>query len=250
MKKLSILVLVILPFLAFSQTSFKEAQKKYPRVRQAYTDKLSSANQLLERHALELSKISIYLRAFKQEKEIELWARESASDNFKLIETYDICQTSGALGPKRKQGDLQIPEGFYHIDRFNPYSNFYLSLGLNYPNASDRILGVKDNLGGDIFIHGACVTIGCMPITNSEIKELYIICVEAKNNGQDKIPVTVFPARLNDANYNKLKETYASNSDKLNLWADLKRGYDIFNETKKLPNITFLNNGRHTLSRN
>jgi murein L,D-transpeptidase YafK len=106
--------------------------------------------------------------------------KNTSDQEFLHIKTYTVCATSGLIGPKRMQGDLQIPEGFYYIDRFNPYSNFYLSLGINYPNTSDRILGDKNNLGGDIFIHGDCVTIGCLPITDSEIKELYIFCVEAK----------------------------------------------------------------------
>jgi murein L,D-transpeptidase YafK len=142
---------------------------------------------------------------------------------------------------------LQIPEGFYHIDRFNPYSNFYLSLGINYPNKSDRILGNKSNLGGDIFIHGDCVTIGCLPITNDQIKELYIICVEARNNGQTTIPVTIFPSKLSETEYKRLTDKFSSDSDKVGLWTDLKEGYDIFNKTKQLPSIGFLNTGRHTV---
>lgn len=108
-------------------------------------------------------------------------------DLFRLIKDYQICSLSGELGPKRQQGDLQVPEGFYWIDRFNPASNFYLSLGINYPNQFDRILGKSGELGGDIFIHGGCVTIGCIPITDDKIKELYLIAVEAKSNGQDGV---------------------------------------------------------------
>ncbi len=49
---------------------------------------------------------------------------------------------AGTLGPKTNAGsDYQVPEGFYYINEFNPKSSFHLSLGLNYPNASDRILG-------------------------------------------------------------------------------------------------------------
>jgi murein L,D-transpeptidase YafK len=161
---------------------------------------------------------------------------------------YKICRTSGDLGPKRKQGDKQIPEGFYHINRFNPYSNFYLSLGLNYPNTSDKILGLKGDLGGDIFIHGSCVTIGCMPITNNRIKELYIFCVEAKNNGQQTIPVTIFPRELTHDNFEELKRKYNNDADKMGLWRDLKKGYELFNETKQLPSIVFLSSGRHTIT--
>jgi len=120
-------------------------------------------------------------------------------------------------------------------------------LGINYPNKSDRILGVKNKLGGDIYIHGSCVTIGCIPITDDEIKELYIFCVEAKNNGQEKIPVTIFPAELNESTFNNLSKKHEADSDKFGLWTDLKKGYDLFNETNKLPSISFLNSGRHNV---
>lgn len=174
---------------------------------------------------------------------------KGASDvPYKLIREYDVCQTSGQLGPKRKQGDRQIPEGYYHIDRFNPHSAFYLSLGLNYPNRSDRVLG-NQNPGGDIFIHGACVTIGCLPITDDKIKELYVFCVEARSSGQRTIPVTIFPTRMTEAKYRDLRARHSSDPDKLGLWADLKEGYDHFNETKSLPSIGFLNNGRHSVTR-
>lgn len=232
---------------SFNADTFKENQLQYSRVRQAYEDKESSMLDLLTENNITTNKLRIYLRAFKREKEIELWAKNNTDDEFKLIKTYKICMISGELGPKRKQGDLQIPEGFYHINRFNPYSNFYLSLGVNYPNASDKILGVKGNLGGDIFIHGSCVTIGCLPITNPEIKELYIFCVEARNSGQTKIPVTIFPSELSDSKFNQLNSRRKSELEKIALWTDLKKGFDSFNETKQLPLIKFLSNGRHEL---
>ncbi len=229
----------------FSSGIFKTGQKRYPRVRKAYADKWEDVTNMLEKHSIEANRLVIYLRAFKQEKKIELWAKNKEDKTFTLMKEYAVCRTSGNLGPKRKQGDRQIPEGYYHINRFNPASNFYLSLGLNYPNASDKILGNKDNLGGDIFIHGACVTIGCLPITNDKIKELYVFCVEARDNGQATIPVTIFPARLTASKLTELTDKHKNNSDKTGLWADMKKGYDAFNKTKQLPRIMFLENGRH-----
>lgn len=245
-----IIGLIILTFMfSFSQSTFKEDQLKYPRVRKAYQDKEANVKELLKENDLEKDQLRIYLRAFKQEKKIELWAKNNSADTYQLIKEYEVCETSGKLGPKREQGDLQIPEGFYHINRFNPYSTFYLSLGINYPNTSDRILGVNNNLGSDIFIHGNCVTIGCLPITDEKIKELYIFCVEAKNNGQDNIPVTIFPSKLNAVNFSLLQEFYKNEKGKIDLWTDLKKGFDIFNETKKLPNIDFLPTGRHEITK-
>ena len=247
MHRTLIYLLLFFILASFTTDSFKNEQLKYSRVRQAYEDKETNMLDLLAENSIEKNKLRIYLRAFKKEKKIELWAKNNTDKTYQLIKTYDICRTSGSKGPKRKQGDRQIPEGFYHINRFNPYSNFYLSLGLNYPNKSDKILGVKNNLGADIFIHGACVTIGCLPITDNHIKELYIICIEAKNSGQNTIPVSIFPTELSDANFKKLQSKYESDSDKIGLWTDLKLGYDIFNDTKKLPSIGFQSNGRHNV---
>ncbi|MCG8700812.1 MAG: L,D-transpeptidase family protein [Bacteroidales bacterium] len=243
-----VLIIFIIILSSFQSDSFKDSQLKYSRVRQAYADKEGSMLTLLQSKQIDKKKLNLYLRAFKSEKQVELWGKNDTDAKYSLVKTYEICSSSGVLGPKRKQGDLQVPEGYYHINRFNPYSNFYLSLGINYPNKSDRILGVKGKLGGDIFIHGACVTIGCLPITDNHIKELYILCIEAKNNGQSKIPVTIFPSKLEDDEYKRLTDKYSTDTDKIGLWADLKKGYDIFNDSKQLPTIGFLNSGRHNVN--
>ena len=234
--------------MSFSNQGFREEQKKFPRVRQAYKDKGDSVEKILSDNSIQKQNLRIYLRAFKSNKIIELWGRNSYDDNYVLLKEYSICKTSGRLGPKRRQGDRQIPEGFYHIDKFNPYSNFYLSLGIDYPNKSDIILGDKDKLGGDIYIHGSCVTIGCLPITDEWIKELYIFCVESKNSGQTNIPITIFPVRLSNGNLTKLLEKYEEDSDKTDLWKELKLVYDYFNDEKQIPEITFMNNGRHKIN--
>lgn len=242
------IILLFFLMCSFQSDSFKDLQKKYARVRKAYNDKEANMIALLKNKKIDQSKMEIYIRAFKSEKELELWGKNTSDQEFLHIKTYTVCATSGLIGPKRMQGDLQIPQGFYYIDRFNPYSNFYLSLGINYPNTSDRILGDKNNLGGDIFIHGDCVTIGCLPITDSEIKELYIFCVEAKNNGQLKIPLTIYPTKLSDAEFEKLIIKYKTDADKIGLWSDLKQSYDLFNSSKKKPEVVFLNTGRHKLN--
>lgn len=245
MKNAFVSLFILVLFSSFTSDSFKSEQLKYSRVRLAYKEKEAGMLSNLKKHSIIREDLRLYLRVFKQEKEIELWAKNNSEKTFQHIQTYKVCRTIGKPGPKRKQGDHQIPEGFYHINIFNPYSNFYLSLGVNYPNKSDRILGVKGKLGGDIFIHGACVTIGCVPITDDKIKELYIYCVEARNSGQSKIPVTIFPAKMTQTNVEKLKSKYSHDKDRIGLWTDLKKGFELFNKTKQLPNIAFLSTGRH-----
>ncbi|MEZ4932004.1 MAG: hypothetical protein R2788_07790 [Saprospiraceae bacterium] len=109
------------------------------RVEIAYYENYDFLKNELGEKGMTFENLEIFIRAFKQEEIVELWAKNKTDDFFVEIKKYTFCKSSGKLGPKRKEGDGQIPEGFYHIDRFNPNSKFYLSLGLNYPNGSDLI---------------------------------------------------------------------------------------------------------------
>jgi murein L,D-transpeptidase YafK len=230
-----------------NSSSFKSEQLKYPRVRDAYAEKENGILKLLDDKNIKIDELEVYLRAFKFGQKIQLWGKNKSDQKFKLIKEYKVCKKSGKLGPKRKQGDLQVPEGFYYIDRFNPASNFHLSLGINYPNQSDLFWADKTDPGGDIFIHGSCVTVGCLPITDDQIKELYIFCVEAKSNGQNQIPVHIFPAKLTDKNYEVLLSKHKDDTDKTNLWKAQKLAYDTFNKSKQIPKVTFVKNGKHLI---
>jgi len=220
----------------------------YTRVREAYADKEKIVLKNLTGHSISRDSLRIYLRAFKTEKIIELWAKNTSDSVFVPIKEFPICELSGSLGPKRRYRDLQVPEGFYHISDLNPYSRYYLSMQINYPNASDSIRGVRGHLGNLIFIHGECLSSGCIAITNDKIKELFVYCIEAYNSGQEKIEMTIFPARLDDNIYSGLKSGYSKNKDKISLWADLKRSYDLFNQTKVPPTVKFLPNGTHEVN--
>ncbi|OFY25122.1 MAG: hypothetical protein A2W98_06815 [Bacteroidetes bacterium GWF2_33_38] len=221
--------------------TFKREQQGYTRVREAYSEKEAIVKKMLADKKIDNMNIDVFLRVFKQEKIIEVWAKKKSDLSYTFITNYQHCSSSGELGPKRKQGDMQTPEGFYYIDRFNPFSNFYLSLGVNYPNQSDRILGEKNNLGGDIFIHGSCVTIGCIPITDDKIKELYIFAVEAKNAGQSKIPVYIFPTK----DFETLLKNNSSNEQLIAFWNNLKIGYDYFEKEHKLPTVSVNVDGKY-----
>ncbi len=227
--------------------NFKTEQLKNSRVQTAYKNKKASIETLLKSKNLQLSSLEIHLRAYKSEQIMEVWAKNKTDQTFVKLIDYEICRLSGEIGPKRKEGDLQVPEGFYYINHFNPESSFHLSLGINYPNKSDKILGDKQHPGGSIYIHGKCVTIGCLPITDDKIEELYILCLEAKNNGQQKITVTIFPSRMSPEKYNNLKSLSTIEQHTLNLWEDLDTEYRYFESKKRLPVISFLSNGRHKI---
>lgn len=244
MKTLSLYLLILLSF-AFMSDSFKSQQQKFPRVKTAYAEKGKSVNELFSAKGIDLSTLTIFIRVFKKEGELEVWAENPEKNIFQLIKTYEICAASGVLGPKRKQGDGQVPEGFYEIDRFNPSSNFYLSLGLNYPNKSDKIVIGKGKPGGDIFIHGNCVTIGCVPLTDDKIKEVYLMAVEARSGGQLKIPVHVFPCRMNNAEMKSLETEYAENPELISFWKNIRKGYLLFDEKHALPSVSVLPSGEY-----
>jgi murein L,D-transpeptidase YafK len=225
-----------------SAGSFLDQQRTFPRFRTAEKEKATIAAALFESKGLQIDKCRIFLRVLKYDKQLQLWARNSDSAAYVLVRTYPICASSGDLGPKRVQGDGQVPEGCYIINRFNPTSNFYMSLGLNYPNASDRALGGPGNLGGDIFIHGDCVTIGCVPITDPFIKELYLICAYARDGGQKEIPVHVFPTQMDEKGMAWLSREYPDTS-LARFWANLRPVYRAFERSRELPKVRVSTDG-------
>lgn len=229
-----ITLLFLMSFSAEEIPSFKDQQLNHYRVFQAYQEKGEDVFAKLKAKGVSHFGFQMFIRAFKFEEDLEVWAKNSDDSAYQLITTYKFCQNIGQLGPKRKEGDKQIPEGFYSMSKFNHESAYFLSLKVDYPNASDSVFADKYSPGGMIFIHGGCNTVGCIPITDEWIKELYVFCVEARNRGQEDIPVQIFPTRLTDENYNLLKKQF-SDKELHTFWGQLKKGYDLFEESKELP---------------
>ncbi|WP_324676278.1 hypothetical protein [Hymenobacter sp. GOD-10R] len=220
---------------------FRDQQLLYPRVREAYAATWKPLQVVLQRHHIEPSRLELFFRAFKIGRQLEVWGRNQGEGPYQLLRTYPIAGTSGTLGPKRTEGDGQVPEGFYELDRFNPQSLYYLSLGLNYPNAADRLLG-SAHPGQDIFIHGSDVTIGCLPITDALIQEAYVLAVEAHNAGQQHIAVHIFPFALTNANLMARQQSrhYA-------FWQSLQPGYEYFAQHHTLPEVTVDSTGSYAI---
>ena len=116
----------------------------------------------------------------KSEREMYLWSEGD------VIRTYAIDLGFAPDGPKRFEGDGRTPEGQYWINRRNPESQFYLSLGISYPNRRDVAYARQrgKDPGGDIFIHGetgarwgralgADWTAGCIALDNADMREVY-----------------------------------------------------------------------------
>lgn len=245
--KLALLVSVIFS-LSFqsSDDTFKKSQTKYKRVKTAYDKKWENLQKLLKEKGVESQNFELHLRGFKQEKQLEVWARSKGATKYELVKTIPICASSGGLGPKRKQGDGQVPEGFYEVSWFNPMSDYHLGLKINYPNSSDRIKATGKDPGGDIMIHGNCVTIGCIPLENEPIEELYVLCVESKNK-KHSVGVSIYPCQLTKQKLDALNTTYASDSEKIQFWASLKKVYQFFEDNKYMPKIKVSKEGNYEL---
>jgi hypothetical protein len=135
------------------------------------------------------------LLALKGERKLHAYRRGT------LWRSFDILAASGKPGPKLEQGDYQVPEGVYTIDAINPNSSYHLSLRVSYPNALDRARsaakGIED-LGGDIYIHGKAVSIGCLAMGDDAIEQIFYAVVRAGGLG---VPVIIAPAFDNAARY-------------------------------------------------
>lgn len=187
------------------------------------------------------SQFQLFIRVFKNEGILELWIKEKSK--FEIYKSYPICKKSGELGPKRKEGDKQVPEGVYRIDRFNPNSSYHLSLGLNYPNKSDLLRGDQSSPGSDIFIHGKCVTIGCIPLTDKIIDEVYYISELAKKRGQESIYVHIFPGIMDSIEFEKVM----INSDWAAFWNELMPIYLYFENKKEIPYVLIDSSGKYSV---
>lgn len=229
-----------------SNFTFIEYQKTFPRISEALKRKEDTLMKQFEEKKLQWPARYVYLRSFKYDSQLEVWVKSDKSEKYKLFKTYKVCALAGSLGPKRMQGDYQVPEGFYYINEFNPRSTYHLSLGLNYPNSSDRILGDSLQPGGDIYIHGKCVTTGCIPIMDNQIEELYILAAHAKTQGQDFIPVHIFPVdfkNVRSVNYlNRYLKDFPEYTGMVN---ELRQAYNYFDKTKKLPVIMTTQKGEY-----
>ena len=142
---------------------------------------------------------SVILVGLKDDKILEVYATSLARE-VRFVRVFSICATSGVTGPKLLEGDLQLPEGIYKVSFLNPNSAYHVSLRLDYPNAFDRAKGATDgrgNLGGDIMIHGKCVSIGCLAMRDEPAEDLFVLAADI-GIGNVKIILAPFDLRLRE----------------------------------------------------
>jgi hypothetical protein len=136
------------------------------------------------------------LLVFKRERKLAVWARNGSNERWKFIKHYAVLAASGHAGPKLREGDFQVPEGVYRIEHLNPNSSYHLSMKVSYPNELDRRMAKRDGrrqLGGDIFIHGNQVSIGCVAIGDPSIEELFTLVAAT---GHSRVKVILAPNDL------------------------------------------------------
>ncbi len=133
----------------------------------------AGCSRFIEYHGPEVTRIEVH----KSTRQMYLFHHDE------VLEAYEFELGFAPVGDKYVEGDGRTPEGRYYIDRRNPNSSFYLSLGISYPNAEDRAeaAALGQSPGGDIFIHGTPRafrrtddwTWGCIAVTNAEMRQIY-----------------------------------------------------------------------------
>lgn len=174
----------------------------------------------------------ILIRAYKKEAELEIW-KMRADGGYVHLKTYPMCRWSGQLGPKTREGDRQVPEGFYTITpgQMNPNSAYYLSFNVGYPNSYDRVHGYT---GGAIMVHGACSSAGCFSMTDEQIAEIYAIAREAFGGGQRAIQMQSLPFHMSPENLAKYRF-----DPNMKFWKELKEGSDQFEVSQRETKVGF-----------
>ncbi len=123
----------------------------------------------------------VVLVGLKREKQLEVYAGPSRHQ-LSFVRRISMTAASGGPGPKLREGDLQVPEGIYSVDRLNPHSAYHVSLHLSYPNAFDEQMAMRDGrrrLGGQIMIHGAAKSIGCIAVGDEAAEDLFVLAADA-----------------------------------------------------------------------
>jgi murein L,D-transpeptidase YafK len=226
---------------------FKQKQLEFSRVKDAYSEKENTVKNYFLHKNLNYQGYDLLIRVFKKERILEVWCKSRGQASYVQLLQVLLTAYSGTTGPKRREGDQQIPEGIYHITNFNPQSKFHLSLRINYPNSADMYFADQHHPGSDIYIHGGAISNGCIAIGDDRIKELYLMALEATGSGQYQIPVHIFPCRLSE---DALKELIQSDipNDVSGLWRDLQTVYEDFETTHRLGEIRVGEDGRYFLA--
>ncbi|MBK4785544.1 MAG: murein L,D-transpeptidase [Pantoea sp. Pent] len=182
----------------------------------------------------------VFIQIVKEERTLELYSK--IGNEYRLLDSYRICNFSGGLGPKRRQGDFKSPEGFYNVkmNQLKPDSRFYRAINTGFPNQYDRAKGYNGNY---LMIHGDCVSVGCYAMTNASMDEIFTYVNAALRNGQQDVQVNIFPFRMTDSNMQRHRySTYIS------FWRELQPGYAYFAKYHVPPTVNVTATGQYAVN--
>ena len=180
--------------------AIKAAFQERPRAKKSLRERLkqysASARARLqpkfEAAGVSYPPASVVLVGLKNERRLEVYAG-SAGGAAAFVCSYPILGASGSEGPKLREGDQQVPEGIYAIEELNPNSRYHLSLRVGYPNEWDRSRGAMDGreeLGGDIMIHGGDASVGCLAMGDQAAEDLFVLAADC---GCSKLELILSP---------------------------------------------------------
>jgi murein L,D-transpeptidase YafK len=212
----------------------------------------------------------VLFRAFKHEKEFEIWVGNDRKDTLQLLATLPICAIDHNPGPKLKLGDGKTPEGFYTCQIFYGSSNGFMWIKLNtkeienygtvnygssfklcleYPLSIDinrtTTFSGGNSPGNAICIHGNCVTAGCISFKNEDFLPIFLSARFHNSAIYGYTKIHIFPFRFTD----ELKQTYSNTmisdmkkEDLLSFWANIQKAYDLFNNDHKALKVSYSSN--------
>jgi murein L,D-transpeptidase YafK len=196
-------------------------------------------SQEMSRLGLSLG-LPVYMRIFKEEKELELWVQKPGELEFILFKIYRIIHAPAGIGPKVRTGDGRGAEGFYYVSgsRLRAETRSQLGFDLGHPNLADRY----HQRSGSALVQGERLGDGSYSLSNPAIEEIYTIAAAALDEGQSFFRVHSFPFRMDDK---RMGSKIAQHPDQDAFWANLKEGYDFFEVLRFPPNVTVLKDGSY-----
>ncbi len=209
------------------------------------TDKQYLPN-LIKQKGLKYDQLDILLIAYKNDLLLQIWIKgKNSNSKFLPLTSFKITDSSVAIpGPKSEYGDRLAPEGYYTLEYYPSFrwSDFYLAFRVSYPNEADlirrRYWGISNKSGGDINIHGNCISIGCIPIGNPDMEELFFLIRTNQKNGSN-INVLLLPFDFKKIGLHDLKEdAYNGNRKLYAFWQSLEKIDKYFQNTRMIPNLS------------
>ncbi len=201
---------------------------------------------LIKQKGLKYDRLDILLIAYKKDLLVQIWIKEkNFNSKFLPLTSFKITDSSVAIpGPKSKYGDRLAPEGYYTLKYYPSFrwSDFYLAFRVSYPNEADlirrRYWGISNKSGGDINIHGSCISIGCIPIGNPDMEELFFLIRANQKNGSN-INVLLLPFDFKKIGlHDQKKDAYNDNRKLYDFWQSLEKIDKYFQNTGMIPRLS------------